>query len=52
MSLCNTVYYATKNVSNEMFFSGKSVLVDWKDNINDNDWYSRTGWFGKKVVTV
>ena len=48
MSLCNTVYYATKNVSNEMFFSGKSVLVDWKDNINDNDWYSRTGWFGKK----
>lgn len=49
MSLCNTVYYATKNTNNEMFFSGKSVLVDWKKNNNDNEWYSRTGWFGEKT---
>lgn len=49
MSLCNTVYYATKNINGEMFFSGKSVLVDWKKDNNDNEWYSRTGWFGEKT---
>lgn len=49
MSLCNTVYYATKNLNDETFFSGKSVLVDWKEDNNDNIWYSRTGWFGEKI---
>lgn len=48
MSLCNTVFYATKNIENEMYFSGKSVLVDWKEEQTSNDWYSRNGWFGEK----
>ena len=43
------IYYATKNTNNEMFFSGKSVLVDWKKDNEDNEWYSRTGWFGEKT---
>lgn len=48
MSLCNTVFYATKNIDNETFFSGKTVLVDWQEDKNKDEWFSRFGWFGEK----
>lgn len=48
MSLCNTVYYSTKNTNGEMFFGGKSILVDWKESADNNNWRSGTGWYGEQ----
>lgn len=48
MSLCNTVYYATKNTDGKMFFGGKSILVDWQNL--ENEWCSSKGWYGKKEI--
>lgn len=44
MSLCNTVFYTTKNLNNEIRIGGKAILTDWMDD-NEN-WYSLKGWYG------
>ena len=44
MSLCNTVFYSSKHINEEIRFGGKPILTDWVDNDN---WKSSKGWFGK-----
>lgn len=44
MSLCNTVFYSTKNLNNEIRIGGKAILTDWMDD--NGIWYSLKGWYG------
>lgn len=47
MSLCNTVFYTSKNLNNEVRVGGKSILTDWKDE--NGNWYSLKGWYGNLI---
>lgn len=47
MSLCNTVFYTSKNIHNEIRVGGKSILTDWMDE--NGNWYSMKGWYGNVV---
>lgn len=47
MSLCNTVFYTSKNLKDEVRIGGKSILTDWMDE-NEN-WYSLKGWYGNLI---